>query len=1134
MSTRPVKSRVLDLATTPRAREAAPARTASAPSPFIGRERELAEMRAALEAAWLGSGRVLHVIGEAGIGKTRLAGELERRARERGFRVLAGRCREEPGAPAYWPWVQVMRAHAAGRDPKAVRADLGSWAADIVQILPALREDLHELRAAPPGDPEQARFRAFDGVVLFLRRIAQEQPLLLVLDDLHWADPASLGLLTFLVQEVSDARIVVLCTSREEDVRRSEPLSRAVAELARHDWVLRVPLGGLTQPEVGRYVAAVASYEPSDALVERVHQVTEGNPLFVTEVVRLLAAEDGTRRDAERALAIPETVRAVIRQRLDRLARDTVDLLQIAAIIGREFDLALLERVARADASVVIAAIEEALAARILAEVRTHPGRCRFSHALVRETLQDELAVSRRLDLHRRVGEALEERLAANRESHLAELAHHFWSCAPGGDPAKAVRYLVEAAGAAAASLAHEEAAATYERALQLLEESGADDARRCEVLLLASECHWRAGDAARARRGFAAAAKTASRLGLRELLARAALGFAGPIATQGTADVDALRFLDEALRLLPPAETPLRARVLARLAMEACYADDRQQGRALTDDALAMARRVGDPETLALAIGARRQLASIGDDAVARLAELDDLVCRAEEVSDGWVEMLARHWRLIDLLHLADMPRLERELETFARLAQERRDALSLYRASALRATLALLQGRFEDHARLAQDFLARGQRVSPENALQAFYAQQGFVEWLRGRPEASIAVAEPIVRDHPGLPAWRAALAALYADAGRPEDARREIDRMAVDDFAALPQTFFRVPAAALLAHAAWSLDDAPHAAKLHELLAPHSGRNIVVGFGAAAYGAADVYLGMTSAAAGDWDRAAAELEAGIALDERMGARPFAAQGRYAYARVLLSRGARGDRERAHEAIADARRTALELGLATLLAKLDALGARAADRPTDERQGSVPADAVAATFRKEGEYWAIGTDAALLRLKDTIGLRCLAQLLQHPGREMLALDLASAARGASRADVGVERPASDPQLDARARGSYRERLEELRGELEEARANNDVGRVQRAQEEIAAVTRELERALGFGGRVRSQSVPASERARQNVTRAIWNAVRRIGAHDSRLGAHLDKTVRTGTFCSYEPPAGARLLWRF
>ena len=439
---------------------------------FVGRERELAEFRTAFDDALAGRMSVFLIAGEPGIGKTRLADELTSLAQARGAKVRWGRCWEAGGAPAYWPWVQALRAHIRDGDNERIREEFAPGAADIAQMLPELHELFPDLPPAPSLDPEGARFRLFDSTASFLRAASDAQPIVLVLDDLHAADTPSLLLLQFLARSLREARIVLVGSYRDTETGAGDPLSEAVAEVRREPVTRAIRLGGLDVSEVARLIELTASTPPSEELAAAIHRETEGNPLFVGELVRLLASE-GRLEEVARSPwkpSIPEGVREVIGHRLRHLSNDCKRLLSVASVLGREFRLDALGRVSgRADEE-LLEVLDEAQRARVVVDIPAGRGGLRFSHALIRDSLYGGLGRGERVRLHRRAAEALEDLYCADLDPHLAELAHHSFEAALGGDPDKAIEYARRAGDQAAAALAYEEAARLYQMGLEALE----------------------------------------------------------------------------------------------------------------------------------------------------------------------------------------------------------------------------------------------------------------------------------------------------------------------------------------------------------------------------------------------------------------------------------------------------------------------------------------------------------------------------------------------------------------------------------------------------------------------------------------------------------------------------------------
>ncbi len=473
----------LELQPPPAAPPAAdPARADLRGSVFVGRERELAALRSALEDAVSGRGRLLVVGGEPGIGKSRLAAELAALAPERGAEVLWGRCWEEGGAPPYWPWVQALRSCVDDLGDEQLQAALGPGAAEIAALVPEVSLRLPDVRApSASADPQQARFRLFDSVAGFLQRASRSRPLVLVVDDLHWADEGSLLLLEFVARELADARVLVIGTYRDIELSRVHPLSKTLSELARELSFERLVLRGLSDADVARFIEATWSIAPDQALVHALRAQTEGNPFFVGEVVRLLtdegALQPGALEPPERWTArVPEGVREAIGRRLERLSGPCNETLTVASVIGREFDLfQLTALIAELSEDQLLEALEEALAAHLVDEL-ADAGRYQFTHALIQRTLADEISRTRRTRLHGRIAEALEGLYGDDAGRHAAELAHHFAEAQALLGPGKLVHYSGLAGESALAAHAPEQALAHFQRALVAKGDEALDD----------------------------------------------------------------------------------------------------------------------------------------------------------------------------------------------------------------------------------------------------------------------------------------------------------------------------------------------------------------------------------------------------------------------------------------------------------------------------------------------------------------------------------------------------------------------------------------------------------------------------------------------------------------------------------
>jgi DNA-binding CsgD family transcriptional regulator len=918
-------------------------------TPFVGREAEVAAFTADLEVAAGGRGGVVLVAGEPGIGKTRLAEELAAAAAARGVVVLWGRCWEGEGAPAFWPWVQVVRAYLHTSDPAVLRQEMGAGAADITQVVPAVRECLPDLPAPPPLEPDAARFRLFDSLAGFLRAAAARRPLLLVLDDLHWADAPSLALLRFLGRELEDVRLLVLGLYRHVEVDQGHPLVATLADLTRGQRRRRLLLGGLDQQEVASFVGLVAGVEPSPELATAVHQQTDGNPFFVTEVVRLLASQGRLGHpeagSAAPAASLPEGVRAVVAERLGRLSDGCRRVLEVAAVLGRDFQLRVLQPASGLDPGRLLELVEEAEAARVVAEVPGGLGRWRFAHALVREVLYEGLPAARRIRLHGRVGEALEAIYVADPGPHLAELAHHFVAAAPGGEVARAVRATTAAGRRALELLAWEEAAGLFERALAALELAERPDPhQRCQLLLALGEARMAASDMAAARAAYQQAGELAKRIGAAEALARAGLGlgleFTSAIdsaevgllevaASSGVVDSVEIGLLEEALVALGGADSRLRARVLARLARALASTSQVDRRLQLSQEAVGLARRLGDPATLAavlfdchLAIwGVER--AEAADERLVMATEVVDL---AERTGDWAMALRGRGLRRTDLLEVGDLAGFDADLAAAERTAEQLRQLHNRWQLPLAHATRAMLAGRFAEAEELAAQGLAIGRRADDKGVGMRYAAVVATLRLMEGRFGETVELFQRLSARFPAMLVYRAGLAAALVEAGHADQAQGEVERLATEDLAALPRDPVWGWSLAILALACHHLGDTTRAARVREPLEPYADRNIVTA-GANCLGPAAYYLGLLDLTLDQPELAVRRFEQAATLAGRLQARPMVAMSLEGQARALLALDRPGDHQQAQALLKEVAATAGELGIHGLGERASAL---------------------------------------------------------------------------------------------------------------------------------------------------------------------------------------------------------------
>ena len=1022
------------------------------------------------------------------------------RARGGGYLVLWGRGWEDAGAPPYWPWVQALRSYVRSTDADDLRRQIGPGAGDIAQMLPEVRDLFADLPAAPGGGSESARFQLFDSTATFLRNAALARPMLVVLDDLHAADTPSILFLSFLASQLSDARMLLVGTYRDVALTPDHPLTSAIVEVVREPLTRSLVLDGLGADAVGQFIRSIASLTPHDHLVAAVWRETSGNPLFVGEAVRLLSAEGrlGEVGDLPSLrVAVPASVRAVIARRIGHLDESTIRALGFAAVLGPEFSIEVLRRIGEYKHDEALDLVDEAVKAGLLMPVAGVHGRYRFSHDLVRETLYEDLSPGRRAPLHQRIGHVLEDAHAASIDKHLAELAFHYFHAAGaggGGSPlaaaegvaSKAIDYARRAGADAAISHAYEEAARHYRMALAMLDaEPVPDDHVRAETLLALGGVQARSGELDDARTTFIAASVIARRTGVGQHLARAALGFGGlhHWARPGK-DTRLIPLLQEALVTLGDSDARLRMRLLSRLACAwRSTPERREDSEALSRQAIEIARDLDDPSSLSYALTGRFWATWWPENPAERETIAKETTRVAEALGDG--ERIAEA-HLLTFMSSIEQGRIAEAHSAATKLTQvvaELRQPAQLLMEPACRAQLALLEGDYGlAETLLAQETASRYQ-VQPAHDDESAVRMHRF---LLRREQGRIAEEEATVRasvdDYPWYPLHRAALACLLLDLGRQAEARSIFEDLARDDFVALYRDDEWFLGMSLASEACSLLGDMSAATVLLEQLDPFAGRH-AIGHAEGSVGAVDRYLGLLAATLGRLDDADRHLTAAIAVNERMGARPWTAHCQHDLAGILRRRDAPGDRDRADTLDRVALATAGALGM--VLAQRIGVVTEAPTPPAGPQ-----APITSATFRREGEYWTVEFGRDMFRVRDTKGMRHLARLLEVPGRELHALELArseSSTASGGRSDDSLATTAglgdAIPVLDAEAKAAYRERLDGLRVELAQAEAWNDPERVTLLQAEADALTHELKAALGLGGRDRT-SASAAERS--------------------------------------------------
>lgn len=900
-------------------------------SPFVGRSAELGALRALVPAA-AGEGRRLALIGgEAGSGKSRLVREFARAVAADGVLVLYGACDAVVRTP-YRPFVEALDHLVRTTDAKLLREDLGNAGGELSRLLPDLPARVAGLPAPLSADPDTERHRLHTAVSDVLASAGRRQPLLLVLEDGHWADNATLVLLRHLARETTEARVLVLATFRDTEADVPAELADALADLRRSEDVVRLSLKGLTRGEVTEFVRRSGGDEIDRAQPElspAIRDLTGGNPFLLCELWRTLietgalADDDGALRLTRplQEIATPDSVREVVSQRLTRLSTATRELLELAAVAGPEFELGVLRRAASVELE-QLGALEPAVRSGMIEELPAASLAYRFTHELVRRALYDRLSVLRRAELHLRIAEALEAAGPPRRGRALADLAHHFAAAAPLHGPTRAVEYNLLAAEAASAALAYEEATARLRTALAIGIE---DDRRRAEVLLQLGTAMYRAGMSLDSLQSFRQAAEIARRLGDGELLARAAIGFETTCWRPGLDDEGARELLEEAWRALARDDSTLRVRLLAGLARALEFQGSSAEAEVVRESAIAMARRIDDRPGLATVLmGAYWARATTSlEQILEMLAEARDL---ARDLGDIEIQAEAMEWRVSALLALGEMASARGELAVASQMAEHTRQPFILHVVEHYRSALALLEGRLAESETAAQRSREWGQLLIGRDASGVYGIQMFGVRREQGRLAELAPVIRILAADHRDHGPWRPGLAAMLAELGMEQQVRRELDSVRNEGLAPLRESLW-LASLTYLTDAATAVGHTEVAALVYPALAPLAGTNIMIGHGVACYGAADRYLGMLAATLGDTDTAARHFEEALRLNRHMGASTWLAHTAYEYGRMQL----RLNDDRATSLLADAATLAETIGMPPLLGRVRALMAPA-----------------------------------------------------------------------------------------------------------------------------------------------------------------------------------------------------------
>ncbi len=871
---------------------------------LVGREIELARAKVILDQVAAGGARAMFVAGEPGVGKTRLAAAVAAEAHSKGFVVLHGRCDEGLGAP-YQPVVEAFSPWLADCPDAALSRIIGPGGGELIQLWPGLADRLPVVPAtAAEIDPESRRWRLLEAVAGLVRSVAADRPLLLVVDDLHWAEPSTRLVLGHVVRRAVPRTAVVATVRRSEAGQNPAEL---LGDLGVSCTIDVVRLGGLNHDGVAELIMFHAGDRPPDRLAEELRRTTDGNPFFISALLAHLDAVAFVRSgdgvwigvDELTAAGIPDSVRGVIGRRLSLLSSQARRALEVAAVVGLTFEERTIRGLMSSGPDETVEALDAAVDAGLVRE--TGAGRFTFVHALVRQAVLDELSRTGLARLHWRVAQELEREVVDR--PRASEIAYHYAEGRDVGDPGTLARCSLAAADEAIDGAAFEEAAGHLRTALSALDRMAPDPELRYRALRSLGQALNALADDQGAERAWLEAADIARELGDPDRLFATVVGYGYVVRLHG--DAELVRLLDDVLALLGPGDSPLRASALGWRAVPVIPSERSRGSRRdvdLVEEAVAMARRTGDQSALASTLRSRVLLKAYSPDAAAMLRDAEELLALGPVGGVAITRDTAAVFRenAVALLRLGKRTQAENSLARAKHEAE--RNGLRMSKGSALilQSALARADGRFAEAKGLAAEAVKRSE---PGNLVtQLVYASQIIATRMEeGRLGEVIRSLRAFDKSGVVAPAWNAMLASALADDGHRQEASEHLGRLLDDQ----PSRFLDDTAAPLairhLTEACRQLGDSARASAMLPYVEPWAGQLLVITFGTSIEGASDRCIGHLLATLGRLDEADAAYTRATDLESSAGFPPLGARTKYWHARMLLERDASGDRQQA-----------------------------------------------------------------------------------------------------------------------------------------------------------------------------------------------------------------------------------------
>lgn len=1104
---------------------------------MIGRSSEIAVLQQAIAGARSGRSTFVSLTGDPGIGKTTLIDALVESLDDDITKATA-RCHPDTGQIAYRPWHQILRTLL---DRPASK--------DLYEVIGIRMASADSSHIDEPGTESLLlgeRVQLYDATVQALADISCRSPLVLVFEDVHWADSPTLLLLQFVAREIASLGIVVVVTHRPEQIYADGTFGRAVGAWENEPLHRRIDLRGLPPDDARELVRQEAAKFATSEVASRLLDGSHGNPLQIIQSVRSLF-ESGSSRDnkgtATAAQKLPSDVNEVILSRIEALPPESREVLEVGACIGSEFEYSIL-RASLQELGLGATETTDAIditASAGLVEERTGIATFGFSHALIRESLLSQIEQRRKRKIHGAIVLAIESLNAHNIEANLHELAFHSYESAMAGGAERAARYARDFAGRAYRELASEEAALWYERALEAARlHDPTDLLPQGQLKLGVSASLALAGRYQESIQSYAATLEIARNLDNPELFGWAAIGLSTQwgavdvVPSGGESRVEAL--ILEALQRAPKDNHRLRAALLARAAVERAPANP-EEAESMAAEALGLATEVQDPRVRLSVLPGVRISRWRPDNIEERRTLSETALATARDLGEQLITASIAPLYIIDLLESGHFDAAKRETSDFRTLAHRILTPFLDWQLGIIESMWMLSSGAFDEAEAAAN---TNFNRAFEHNAIDAATMQGAFayaLSWFRGDLAPHEAGIRAVMSVHSVVPGWRAGLALICVETGQTELAYEEIRQLEPDAFSIVPRDASFLVSMTLVAECAARLEDKKLAEKVYPLLEPFSEQMVVVGPAVACHGAVASYLGALASLLDRPEAAAQHFDRALVFETAMHARALAARTRIAWAEHLWRCGEQG--ETFANLLYQAHRDATELGMTGVAARCATLRHRMSADSNDTASEPATADQSAkraqALFQCKGDYRTITYAAQEIRIKETKGLAYTEHLLRHPGRDFFAVELAALLHGADSDYAGATPRSGDAgeTLDSQAVASYRKRAEEARDELAEAEENNDLGRITKLRDEIEFLADQLSAGLGLGGRKRKASSD-NERARVNVTRAIRASIRKIADAHPQLGRNLINSIRTGNVCSYEPDPDRPTEWQF